>query len=105
MAHEKGLTMLSKQGLLNGQSTSKLEFCEHCIFNKHKRVCFNIAIYKTKGILDYIHSDLWEPARTPSKGGTRYMLSFIYDYSRKVCIYFLKRKMKPLLLLKNKKLC
>lgn len=62
------------------------------VFSTSIKECFNIAIYKTKGILDYIHSDLWGPARTPSKGGTRYMLSFIYDYSRKVCIYFLKKK-------------
>ncbi|XP_073111292.1 uncharacterized mitochondrial protein AtMg00300-like [Elaeis guineensis] len=31
---EKGMTMLSKRGLLCGQSTSKMDFCEHCIFGK-----------------------------------------------------------------------
>ena len=90
---EKGLGILSKRGLLCGQSTGPLEFCEHCIFGKQKRVSFSSpAIHKTKGTLDYIHSDLWGPSRAPSKGGARYMLTFIDDYSRKVWVYFLKHK-------------
>ncbi|KAL5757330.1 hypothetical protein ACOSP7_019941 [Xanthoceras sorbifolium] len=89
---EKGLSELSRRGLLCGQSTSKLDFCEHCIFGKQKRVSFSTAIHRTKGTLDYIHSDLWGPARVPSKGGARYMLTFIDDYSRKVWVYFLKQK-------------
>ncbi|KAL5799002.1 hypothetical protein ACOSQ2_003822 [Xanthoceras sorbifolium] len=28
----KGLTLLSKRGLLCGQSTGKMDFCEHCMF-------------------------------------------------------------------------
>jgi len=89
---EKGLTLLSKRGLLSGQSTSKLEFCERCLFGKQKRISFNSGLHRTKGTLDYIHSDLWGPARVPSKGGARYMLTFIDDYSRKVWVYFMKKK-------------
>ena len=33
---ELGLAVLSKRGLLNGHSISKLDFCEHCVFGKHK---------------------------------------------------------------------
>ena len=47
---------------------------------------------KKKGILDYIHSDLWDPSPIPFDGGARYMLTFIDDYSRKIWIYFLKHK-------------
>ncbi|KAH7550154.1 hypothetical protein JRO89_XS13G0144400 [Xanthoceras sorbifolium] len=65
---ERGLSELSRRGLLCDQSTSKLDFCEHCIFGKQKRVSFSTAIHRTKGTLDYIHSDLWGPARVPSKG-------------------------------------
>ena len=43
-------------------------------------------------MLDYIHSDLWGPSQVPSKGGARYMLTFIDDYSRKVWIYTIKSK-------------
>ncbi|XP_071913996.1 uncharacterized protein [Coffea arabica] len=70
---EKGLGILSKRGLLCGQSTGSLEFCKHCIFGKQKRVSFSSpTIHKTKGTLDYIHSDLWGPSRAPSKGGVSF---------------------------------
>uniref|UniRef100_A0A2N9GRZ0 CCHC-type domain-containing protein n=1 Tax=Fagus sylvatica TaxID=28930 RepID=A0A2N9GRZ0_FAGSY len=55
-------------------------------------VRFKTATHKTKGILDYVHSDIWGPVRTPSKGGAQYFMSFIDDYSRKAWVYFLKNK-------------
>lgn len=55
---ERGLVELSKQGLLCGQSTGKLDFCEHCVFEKQCRVKFNSVVHRTKETLDYIHSDL-----------------------------------------------
>ncbi|KAG9442249.1 hypothetical protein H6P81_018103 [Aristolochia fimbriata] len=89
---ERGLNLLSKRGLLCGQSTGKMDFCEHCVFGKQKRVAFSTGIHRTKGTLDYIHSDLWGPAQVVSKGGARYLLTFIDDFSRKVWVYFLKSK-------------
>jgi transposase InsO family protein len=64
------------------------------VFGKHKRVKFNTATHSSKGILDYVHSDLWGPSRKPSLGGACYMLTIIDDYSRKVWPYFLKDKSK-----------
>ena len=89
---ERGMDELTKQGLLCGQKTGKLDFCEHCIFGKQCRVKFRTAVHRTKGTLDYIHSDLWGPSRVPSLGGGLYMLTFIDDYSRKVWVYILKHK-------------
>ncbi|XP_027155770.1 uncharacterized protein LOC113756205, partial [Coffea eugenioides] len=67
---EKGLSILCKRGLLGSQSIGKMGLCEHCIFGKQKRVSFQLpAVHRTKGTLDYIHSDLWGPSRAPSKGG------------------------------------
>ena len=39
-----------------------------------------------------MHSDIWGLVRTPSKGGAQYFISFNDDYSRKVWVYFLKKK-------------
>nr|ABA91380.1 retrotransposon protein, putative, Ty1-copia subclass [Oryza sativa Japonica Group] len=89
---EIGLAELSKRGLLYGQSIGKLKFCEHCIFGKHKRVKFNTSTHTTEGTLDYVHSDLWGPARKTSFGGACYMMTIVDDYSRKVWPYFLKHK-------------
>lgn len=87
---EKGMHLLHKRGYLN--DIGKLEFCEHCVFGKQKRVSFSLSTHCTKGILDYIHSDLWDRAPHSSIGGCDYMITFIDDFSRKVWVYFLKHK-------------
>ena len=62
-AGEKSLQILTKQGLLKGTKASKLEFCEHCVLGKQRRVKFGTAIHNAKGILDYVHSDVWDLPR------------------------------------------
>ncbi|KAK3018232.1 hypothetical protein RJ639_002766 [Escallonia herrerae] len=89
---ERGMDVLSQQGLLGSKKIGELEFCEHCVFGKQCRVKFSRAVHTTKGTVDYIHSDLWGPSTVPSKGGGRYMLTFIDDFSRKVWVYILKKK-------------
>jgi transposase InsO family protein len=89
---EQGMAELVKRELIDGCNLSKFEFCEHCIFGKHKRVRFNASVHTTKGILDYVHADVWGPSRKTSIGGANYMLTIIDDYSRKVWPYFLKHK-------------
>jgi hypothetical protein len=89
---ERGMTILSKRGLLCDQKTGSLDFCEHCVFGKQCRVKFSTGIHRTSGTVDYIHSDLWGPSQVPSKGGARNFVTFIEDFSRKVWVYFLKKK-------------
>ena len=81
---QKGLTELAKQGLLGDKHLEDLEFCETCAYGKSSRVKLVIGIQRTKGTLDYIHSDLWGPARTHSHSGSRYFMSLVDDYSRKL---------------------
>ncbi|KAG8472449.1 hypothetical protein CXB51_034191 [Gossypium anomalum] len=45
---ENGMVELSKRGLLDGQGICKLNFCEHCVFGKQKRVRFTRGIHKTR---------------------------------------------------------
>jgi transposase InsO family protein len=42
--------------------------------------------------VDYTHSDLWGPSQVPSKGGAWYFVTFNDDFSRKIWVYFLKKK-------------
>ena len=79
-----GMIMLTKRRLLCGQSLGKMDFYEYCVFGKQKRVNFSIAMHRTKGTLDHIHYDMWGPSRVLSKGGARYKLTFIDDFSKKV---------------------
>ncbi|KAJ4715440.1 Retrovirus-related Pol polyprotein from transposon TNT 1-94 [Melia azedarach] len=78
----RGMQILSKWDLLCGHKVKDLEFCEHCIFGKLHRSKFPKAIHRTKGTLDYIHSDCWGPSRVESLGGHRYFVSMIDDFSR-----------------------
>ncbi|KAH0764779.1 hypothetical protein KY285_000650 [Solanum tuberosum] len=43
----QGLEMLSNRDLLNGEKISTLEFCEHCILGKQKKVSFSTGKHKT----------------------------------------------------------
>ena len=81
-----------KTHLLAGIKSYKLDFYKYCIMRKQCRMRFKTATHKTKGILDYLHSDIWGPVRTPLKGGAQYFMSLIDDYSKKAWVYFLKNK-------------
>ena len=91
-AGEKSLNILVKQGLLKGVRACKLDFCEHCVKGKQTRVKFGTAIHDTKGILDYVHSDVWGPSKTASLGGKHYFVTFVDDFSRRVWVYTMKTK-------------
>ena len=91
-AGEKYLQTLAIQGLLKGAKTCKLDFCEQCVLGKQKRVKFGTTIHNTKGILDYIHTDVWGPTKTASLGGKHYFVTFVDDFSRRVWVYTMKSK-------------
>ncbi|XP_050915095.1 uncharacterized mitochondrial protein AtMg00300-like [Lathyrus oleraceus] len=63
---ERDLVELGKQNLLGGDKVEKLKFCEPCVLGKSCRVKFNKGKQRTYESLDYIHADLWGPARCPS---------------------------------------
>lgn len=83
---------LHKQGPFGKDQISKLEFCEHCVRGKQTRVKFQNALHRTKNTLDYVHSDVWGPSKTLTHCGSRYFISFIHDYSRRLCLYAMKHK-------------
>ena len=67
-------------------------FCKHCIYGKKCRQKFKAGSHVSKGVLDYIHSDLLDPSPTISYGGEKYYVLFVDEFSRKVWFYVLKRK-------------
>ena len=85
---------LHKKNLLKGVKTCKLNFCKFCVLEKQNRVQFKTATHKTEDIMDYVHSDVWEPVRTASRGGYMYFFIFINDFFRKVWVYFMWHKSK-----------
>ncbi|KAK3002767.1 hypothetical protein RJ639_019013 [Escallonia herrerae] len=47
---EKGMDMLSKQGLLGSKRNMNAGFCEHCVFGKQYRMKFSWVIYTNKDL-------------------------------------------------------
>ncbi|XP_076917271.1 putative mitochondrial protein AtMg00300 [Bidens hawaiensis] len=89
---EQGLVELRKQQIIDEFKVNDVGFCETCVLGKKKKVQLSKGIHSTRGILDYVHSDLWGPARVNTIGGARYFLSIIDDYSRRVWVYVIKHK-------------
>ena len=73
---ERGLKFLTYRMLLPSLKSSKLDFCKHCLFGKQSQQKFKTGKHTSKGILDYIHSDVWGPSSTTSYGGSSYFVSF-----------------------------
>ena len=89
---EKGLKELVKQGALWSDKISVVGFCEECVLRKSSRTRFKTTMHNTKGILDYIHSNLWGPSQIESLGGACCFLSMIDDFSRMIWVYPLRSK-------------
>lgn len=90
-----------RRGLLGLLRTGKLDFYEHCIYAKQKKVSFSTTTHSSKGILDYVHSDLWGPSRVSSYSGKCFMMTIINDFSREVWTYFLRHKNEALSVFKR----
>ena len=87
---ERGMLELHKRNLLKGVKTCKLDFYKYYVYGKQHRVSFKTGSHTSKGVLDYIHLDVWGLVSVSSHSGAQYFVSFIDDYSRKVWIYFMK---------------
>lgn len=89
---KRGMQDLHKRCPLKKVQNYKLEFYKFSVLGKQQRVHFQTASHESRVILDYIHTDLWGPVDVKSKSGDVYYISFTYDYSREVWIYFLVHK-------------
>ncbi|CAL9020877.1 unnamed protein product, partial [Prunus brigantina] len=91
---ERGMQELHNRKLLKGVQSCKLEFCRFCTIGKQSKIAFKQRNKEEEstGVLDYIHTDVWGPSPVKSKGGARYFVTFLDDFSRKVCVYFMNEK-------------
>ena len=90
----QSLAMLSKMNMLDGLPWIKLNTntCEGCMVGKQHRDTFERSTRRAKKSLELVHSDFCGLMSPTSKGGARYILTFIDVFSRKVWVYFLKQK-------------
>ena len=65
---EKGMKILHKRNLLADLKQIDLDFCEHYVYGKQKRV----RKQRKSERLELVHIDVWGPTQVSSLGVSRY---------------------------------
>lgn len=83
-----------KNGAVTGMKfdNPKTMDCVTCAMGKQTRLPFKKSNNESNEILQLIHTDLMGPMEKTSIGGSRYVLTFIDDFSKKTFVCFLKSK-------------
>jgi hypothetical protein len=90
---EKGMQIIQKRNLLTDLKQVDLDFCECCVYGKHKRVRFlRVGKEKKSEKLEVVHTNVWGPTQVSSFGGSRYYVTFIDDATRKTWVYCIQNK-------------
>ena len=80
------------KGIGHVSSNSK-PFCEGCVMGKQHRCPYPKGIsYRANEPFELIYSDVCGPMSESSIGGSRYYVTFIDDFTRYTCVYFLTNK-------------
>lgn len=66
--------------------------CAACQFGKQSKGSFPHERNVCKKPLEVIHTNVWGPIDTASIHGCRYYVTFIDDHTRKVWVYFMRKK-------------
>ncbi|CAJ2653926.1 unnamed protein product [Trifolium pratense] len=78
------------------------KLCEGCFVSKQPRNSFKSSVYsRSKQPLDVVHSDVCGPIEVPTLGGSRYFMTCVDEFTRKVWIYLLKEKSEVFSMFKN----
>ncbi|CAL2250163.1 unnamed protein product [Prunus armeniaca] len=94
LGHVSGsrLKYLVSTGALGNFNCHDISDCSGCKLAKFSSLPFTRSSSISLAPFDLIHSDVWGQAPISSKGGARYYVSFIDDYSRYCWIYLMKRR-------------
>jgi hypothetical protein len=82
--------------MVNGMNLKEMPLhrvCEACIEGKHQRTFFpKDGVIRASKLLELVHNDVCGSMKTTSRGGARYFVTFIDDFSRKIHVYLWKTK-------------
>ena len=85
------IKQMSSIGLISNVKMSDMHKCEVCFESKQtKKSCFSIN--RESELLSLVHSDLEDLSQTMTRGGKKYYITFIDDFSRYTKVYLLKNK-------------
>ncbi|CAJ2651271.1 unnamed protein product [Trifolium pratense] len=83
------LKYLASTGALGKLQTSDISDCCGCKLAKFSALPFNKSTSVSNAPFDLVHSDVWGPSSVLTKGGSRYYVCFIDDYSRYCWVYLM----------------
>jgi hypothetical protein len=70
-----------------------LDFCEHFVYGKQKRVIFiRVGKEQKRGRLELVHIDVWGLAHVSYFGGSHNYVMFIDDATRTTLVYCIQQK-------------
>jgi hypothetical protein len=96
------LFALLHRGLLGSVSgRESLDHCQCCRLGKQVQLPYPSSETLPQRSFDLVHSDVWGPTPFISKGGHKYYIIFIDDFSRHTWIYFMKHHSEALSIYKN----
>nr|XP_051202402.1 uncharacterized protein LOC127316016 [Lolium perenne] len=87
------LSSLVRRGLLGSVSGDvSLHSCQGCRLGKQIQLPYPTSASVSQRPFDLVHSDVWGPAPFASKGGHRYYILFIDDFSRYTWLFFMRSR-------------
>ncbi|GJT92490.1 gag-pol polyprotein [Tanacetum coccineum] len=72
-----------------------------CKLAKFLALPFSNSVSSSTAPFDIVHSDVWGPSSVSTKGGSKYYVSFIDDFTRYTWIYLIKRRSDFLIVFKE----
>jgi hypothetical protein len=93
--HIQGIRRMVQAGAITGLPKMNLSnvTCETCLQSKQSRKAVpKVRTTLNTQVLELVHTDVCNPFRVKSLGGTRYFISFIDDFSRTTFVYFMYSK-------------